>query len=396
MEQRFPQSAEEVSAILSEASSARRPIFVRGNGTKAGWNQPSSRRSATLQPGDDEGTALVTSRLNRLIAHRFGDLTATVEAGAVLDDVNRELARHGQWIPLDPNWPDRATIGGIVSANDSGPRRHRFGGPRDLIIGIEIARADGVRAKAGGIVVKNVAGYDLARLMTGSFGCLAVILTVTFKLYPLPAASRTVIVDVPDASVARALVRAIDRTQLTPTAVEIQLPPMRLLIRFESTASSIETQCSRAVALAAECGGHANLVDGAEEEALWSEHRRRPWAGDGAVVKVTLLPSELSNVIDAIARTAGAANVAIAGRAGLGVLTVGLNGDAGQARDTIRALRTRPVGTGSATLLRASDELKEAVGVWGPQGDAFRIMQGLKRAFDPNGTLNPGGGPHGI
>ncbi|HEX7138132.1 MAG TPA: FAD-binding oxidoreductase, partial [Vicinamibacterales bacterium] len=210
MEQRLPQSAEEVSAILSEATSARRPVFIRGNGTKTGWSQHAA----------DDGVELVTTGLNRIVAHRFGDLTATVEAGAVLDDVNRELARHGQWIPLDPNWPDRATIGGIVSANDSGPRRHRFGGPRDLIIGIEIARADGIRAKAGGIVVKNVAGYDLARLMTGSFGCLAVILNATFKLYPVAACSRTVVVDVPDASAARAIVKAIDARQLTPTAVE--------------------------------------------------------------------------------------------------------------------------------------------------------------------------------
>jgi FAD/FMN-containing dehydrogenase len=123
---------------------------------------------------------LSTLSLNRVVAHRHGDLTATVEAGARLDDVNRELARHGQWLPLDPPWSDRATIGGIVATNDAGPRRHRYGTPRDLIIGIEIARADGVRAKAGGIVVKNVAGYDLARLMTGSFGSLALITSATF------------------------------------------------------------------------------------------------------------------------------------------------------------------------------------------------------------------------
>src|SRR5207247_11322067 len=107
----------------------------------------------------------------------------------------RGLAEHRQWIPLVPPWSDRATIGGIVATNDSGPRRHRYGTPRDLIIGVEIVRADGVPAKAGGIVVKNVAGYDISRLMTGSFGSLGVIVTATFKLYPLPAASRTVVID---------------------------------------------------------------------------------------------------------------------------------------------------------------------------------------------------------
>ena len=113
------------------------------------------------------------------------DLTATVQAGAALGPVNRELGGHGQWIPLDLPWSEHATIGGIVATNESGPRRHRHGAPRDLIIGVGLARTDGHLVKAGGIVVKNVAGYDLARLLTGSFGCLAVIVTATFKLAPL-------------------------------------------------------------------------------------------------------------------------------------------------------------------------------------------------------------------
>jgi glycolate oxidase FAD binding subunit len=381
-----PATPEELAAFLAEANAARRPVTVRGHGTKITWSQ--SR--------DGFDTALLTTSLNRVLAHRFGDLTATVEAGAVLDDVNRELSRHGQWIPLDPNWPDRATIGGIVSANDSGPRRHRYGGPRDLIIGIEIARADGVRAKAGGIVVKNVAGYDLARLMTGSFGCLAVILSVTFKLYPLPVASRTVVVDVPRAAAARAIVQAIDASQLTPTAVDIQAPPMRLLIRFESTASSIDAQCRRTVALATDCGGRAALVEGDEEDRLWAAHRERPWSVDGAVAKVTLLPSALATVVDGLIDVAGEASVVITGRAALGVLTVAVSGAAAVQAEAIRKLRARQPGTGSATLLRGSEELKTAVGVWGTQGDTFRIMQGLKRAFDPGGILNPGSGPYGI
>ena len=393
MGQRIPQSPDEVAAILAEASAARRPVFIRGNGTKAGWSQP--ERTAMLS-SEDDGTELVTTGLNRLVAHRHGDLTATVEAGAVLADVNRELASRGQWIPLDPNWPDRATIGGIVSANDSGPRRHRFGGPRDLIIGIEIARADGVRAKAGGIVVKNVAGYDLARLMTGSFGSLAVILSVTFKLYPLASVSRTVAVDVPTAAAARAIVDAIEASQLTPTAVEIETPPTRLLIRFESIATSVTAQSDKTVKLATESGGRAELLSGADEEREWNVHRERAWSGDGAVVKVTLLPNDLPSLVEAISARSGSDAIRITGRAGLGVLTVALNGPLQSQVDAIQALRNRPARTGSATLLRASDALKSAVGVWGPKSDAFKIMQGLKRAFDPNGILNPGGGPHGI
>ena len=137
---------------------------------------------------------LSTARLSGPIDHCAGDLTVTAPAGARLAAVNRLLAAERQWLALDPLASDRATIGGIVATSDSGPRRQRHGTPKDLIIGVEMALADGRLAKAGGRVVKNVAGYDLARLLCGSFGCLAVITSATFKLAPLAPASRTVVV----------------------------------------------------------------------------------------------------------------------------------------------------------------------------------------------------------
>ena len=157
-------------------------------------------------------------------------LTATIQAGATLGDVNRVLATHRQWIPLDPPSADRATIGGIVATNDSGPRRHRYGSPRDLIIGIEFARADGRLAKGGGIVVKNVAGYDLPRLLTGSFGSLGVIVTATFKLYPLTAASRHAgRRAVEPVRSRRLLALKLSASHLTPTALEFATHPLRLI-----------------------------------------------------------------------------------------------------------------------------------------------------------------------
>ena len=180
-----PASGEAVGAVLEWASREKLCVLVRGSGTKIGWG-PAPRQIDVL---------MSTARLNAVVAHRHGDLTATIQAGATLGDVNRALAQHRQWIPLDPLSADRATIGGLVATNDSGPRRHRYGAPRDLIIGVEFARADGRLAKGGGIVVKNVAGYDLPRLLTGSFGSLGVIVTATFKLYPLTAASRTLVVE---------------------------------------------------------------------------------------------------------------------------------------------------------------------------------------------------------
>ena len=181
-----PATAERLAATLGWATEQGLTTVVRGGGTKLDW-------APLAEPFD---LLLSTAALDAVVAHRDGDLTATVQAGAKLGRVNEVLRAHRQWLPLDPAWPDHATIGGIVATNDSGPRRHWHGAPRDLIIGVTIARADGQIAKAGGIVVKNVAGYDLSRLMTGSFGCLGVIVDVTFKLAPRAAASRTVTVEV--------------------------------------------------------------------------------------------------------------------------------------------------------------------------------------------------------
>ena len=147
-----------------------------------------------------------------------GDLTVTVEAGALLGDLNRTLAAHGQWLPLDPFFGDRATIGGLLATNDSGPHRHRFGTPRDLVIGVRLATVDGRLAKAGGQVVKNVAGYDLSKLVSGSFGGLAAIVSATFKLSPAPPASGTVLIGPLDSGTVARIAAVMASSQLEPVA----------------------------------------------------------------------------------------------------------------------------------------------------------------------------------
>lgn len=382
-----PADAEGVARALADAARERRSLVVRGGGTKSDW-----------APAPPDAGVLSTARLNRVVAHRHGDLTATVEAGARLADVNRELRAHGQWLALDPAWSGRATIGGIVATSDAGPRRHRFGSPRDQIIGIEIARADGERAKAGGIVVKNVAGYDLARLMTGSFGCLGVILNATFKLYPLTASSRTLVCDLPSNAEAGHLIAAINASQLTPTALEIQSPPLRALIRFESTDASTATQSAAAARLAEASGARTRILAGDEEQREWAEHADRPWKGAGAVAKVTLLPSDLALTLDALMAGAGNGTACeVAGRAGLGVLLARFEGDVpSQARAIARVRGRTAPHRGSVVVLRGSSDLRASVDPWGPMGSAFPVMQSVKRAFDPLGILNPGLGPGGL
>lgn len=419
-----PASVDEVADVLTRATRERQRVSIRGAGTKGAWGAP--------VPSPPVDVVLSTGRMHAVLAHRHGDLTATVQAGASLADVNRALAQRGQWIPLDPPWADRATIGGLVATNDSGPRRHRYGAPRDLIIGIDFVRANGVAAKAGGIVVKNVAGYDLARLLTGSFGCLAVVVGATFKLFPLPPTSRTVVVDLasdriatgrsappspvgvgeprrssrdtrasgggkPLAERVSALVSALLGSPLTPTAIELQTPPARLLVRFETIEIAAEQQADAFVRLAETGGASASVAQGDEETAVWADHSRRPWEGDGAVFKVTLVPSAVGPTLDWLADTARGADYEVIGRAGVGVLLARVGGDVECQVRVLNGLRERlPPHAGSAVLVRGSDELKSRVDIWGAIGDGLAVMRAVKQQFDPQGILNPGRGPGGL
>ena len=378
-----------MAKTLAWATETGRTVVVRGGGTKLGWGPP---------PGPI-GLVLSTAAMHAVERHRHDDLTATVQAGATLAAANLVLGRHGQWLPLDPPEGDRATIGGIVATNDSGPRRHRHGAPRDLIIGMTLARADGVLAKSGGIVVKNVAGYDVARLLTGSFGCLGVILTATFKLAPAAEASRTVAVAFPTHARFGPFAADLLAYASTPAALELATPPATMLVRFESVDSVVAEQAEQAAALGRGHGGRAVILSGEDEADAWRAHDARVFGAEGTVVKLAILPGELSATLAWLDEAAAARQVdhVVTGRAGLGVLYLGLNGAVSEQASLITALRERlPVGRGSAVIQRADPALKAVVDVWGAVGDGLRIMQEVKRRFDPTGTLNPGRGPGGL
>ena len=170
----FPGSKEEVAAVVLAAAEAEMPVTPWGGGTKMGIGAPPQRW----------GLVLALKRLNRLLEHEPGDLTATVEAGMTLGALQRELGGRGQWLSLDPAHPDEATLGGILSSNAAGPRRHLYGSCRDLLIGVTVVTAAGALVKGGGKVVKNVAGYDLPKLFIGAFGTLGVVVEATVKLRP--------------------------------------------------------------------------------------------------------------------------------------------------------------------------------------------------------------------
>ena len=385
-----PPTAEDFAAVLAWASAERLAVVLRGGGTKLGWG----RRPSAVD------LVLSTGRLNRIVAHEHADLTATMQAGATLADVNRELARYGQFLPLETAF-ETATIGGAIATNDSGPLRHRYGTPRDVLIGVRLATADGRLVKAGGNVVKNVAGYDLCRLLSGSFGSLAAIVSATFKLSPLPHASSTVTAGFDEAVAAAAAVATVTSSQLDPAALDFRAssaggpgsgrPRFMLLARFASAPAATAAQVEQAQTMLR--GARTAIVTGSPEAALWQEHGRAVWTAPGAVVKVTWLPASTDGVLavlDELGR-GGTSGELVARATGTGLVALG--GDAGTQIRAVEFLRARRDLLRHVTVLRASQEVKDRVDVWGSLGDAAVVGEAVKRAFDPAGILNAGRGP---
>jgi glycolate oxidase FAD binding subunit len=215
-----------------------------------------------MQIGDD----LRTEGLDRILEHEAGDLTCTVEAGVRLSGLNSELARQGQRLSLDP--PGDPTVGALLAENVSGPLRHRFGAPRDLVLGATLVLADGTIASSGGKVVKNVAGYDLARLLCGSHGRLALIARASFRLHPLPKAAETLVVETDDPASA---VAALLRSQVQPSALDV-LHPGRVALLFEGAARAVEAQIASTKGLMGPLGGQVTTCHKAD---VWTESRSR-------------------------------------------------------------------------------------------------------------------------
>jgi glycolate oxidase FAD binding subunit len=217
-----PATVDELAGVLRDATSAGRRVSI-------------GRAGGELE--------LSLEKLDRVLAHEAGDLTVTVESGIRLSVLRARLAPHGQELALDP--PGDPTVGGCLAGDLSGPRRHRFGAPRDLLLGVTLVLADGTIANAGGTVVKNVAGYDLGKLVCGSAGRYAAIARASLRLHPLPAAAASVVVDVDDPEEAARLARTVAHSALIPTACDLEWPG-RLVLRFEGGEGGVAAQVARA------------------------------------------------------------------------------------------------------------------------------------------------------
>src|SRR5829696_2864425 len=361
-----PRSVEDAGQVLAAAAADGLAVAFAGGGSKLGLGNPPERVDLEVQ----------THGLNQILEHAAGDLVVRAQAGVPLADLQAALAPAGQWLALDPPEP-RATVGGVVAANASGPRRLRYGTVRDLIIGITVVLADGTVAHAGGKVVKNVAGYDLAKLFCGSLGTLGMIAEVIFRLHPLPAAAAVVTLEVEEPAQAGRAVQRLLRSPLEPSAVELVVDewgwPGRLTVVFEGIQPGVEAQATAAASLLAQVGSAAVAGPGQTEAAL-SQLGALPFEKAELAFKATFPPAELPAVLAELRgrgplRWGGA----LRAHAGTGVLWL-----ASDARE------------GGLVMVKAPPHLKRQVDAWGPAGDALGLMRRVKERFDPDRRMSPG------
>jgi glycolate dehydrogenase FAD-binding subunit len=399
----FPGSLDEVRAVVELAAAEEIPLTPWGGGTAAAVGTP----VAPARPG----LVLGLGRLTRLVEHEPGDLTATAEAGTTVAALQAALRTRGQWLSLDPPDADRATLGGVMAANAWGPRRHLYGTARDLVIGMTVVMADGTVVRAGGKVVKNVAGYDLPKLFVGSYGTLGILVDVTVKLRPLPAEERLVGVRFERLKDAAAAARAVMASDVIPNALELldaeaarALDPAvaggpTLVVGFDGLGEQVDWQCGELQALVGPLGGGAVQAMAAD---AWTRLARAAAVALGdrpaALMRLSVLPAQAGEVMEQAAVAARARGLACAcsAHAGVGAVVAALFSDQGQ-QELTRVVATltdwRGIalgGGGHAVLEWAPLAVKSQVPVWDDAGAAGRIMQRIKAQLDPQNLLNPG------
>lgn len=387
----YPATAEELKDVIHCADNHHWRVLPCGCGTKLGWGGV----------GKQVDLIVSTERLNRVIEHAVGDLTVTVEAGVKLADLQEILLKTNQFLPLDPAYPQAATLGGIIATADSGSLRHRYGGVRDMLLGISFVRCDGQLAKAGGRVVKNVAGYDLMKLFTGSYGTLGVLTAMTLRVYPVPEASGTVVLLGGVEEIATAT-QTLLASALTPTVVDLlstqlitQLglgQGMGLMVRFQSVTESVQQQSSRLLAVGQTLGGlKGTLYSGTDEHQLWQSLSKQIWKipqQPAIICKIGVLPIASATTLTQLDSLISSPGLGlIHAGSGLGVLR--LDPSMVTPQQILEMRRHCQSQNGFLTVLEAPIAVKQQLDVWGYSGNALNLMRQIKQQFDPKNILSP-------
>jgi glycolate oxidase FAD binding subunit len=375
-----PGSETELAAALRWGDATGLCVVPRGGGTKTCWGNPPIRADLILS----------TARLNRVIEYAWADLTVSVEAGCTIQDLQNTLAEHGQRIAMDPLWPKRATVGGILSTNDSGSLRIRYGALRDLIIGVTIALPDGTLASSGGRVVKNVAGYDLPKLVTGALGTLGVITRANFRLHPMPRNTWSFTFMARDLGDANRVVLAVQDSWLMPSGLQVRFSARAapaVDIRFEGTDAGLSAQALALRKLA------APATETVTSDAVW-QAREELWssAEQAAIAKFSVLPASVAETCGRIRQLSDSLGVewrAVVQGTGLGWLRLEAS-NSPAIQQVLQTLRPELEHAGGSLAVLHRPVAMPTIDAWGSGTDAFPLMLNVKQQFDPRGTLNPG------
>ena len=378
-----PASTQEAAALMQVAARDGLAVTARGSRTRLRWGGRPERLDLVVD----------TSNLDSLVEHAAGDLVYIAGAGRSLARVQEDVGGAGQRLGIDP--PTGGTLGGAVATAASGPLRLHHGAVRDLVIGMTLVRADGVVAHSGGKVVKNVAGYDLAKLLTGSFGTLGLVTQVAVRLHPVPQGRRWVTASVADAAAAGAAALAVAHSQLVPSAVELDAPaptgPTGSLSVLVEGHPDGAAESARRVADLLDASGAGDVQVG-EEPPSW-------WGGDVAagrggctLLRVTHVLTGVTPLLRTLSEAAASSGVRahLRGSPAVGVEHVAVEGDADAVAALVQRLRVASSGfDGQVVVLDAPDDVRERVDLWGPV-QALGLMRAVKDRFDPGRLLSPG------
>ena len=388
----YPNTQEELAAVIAWAGQNRCAVLPCGSGSKLDWGGLVKLDPAN-PPGAGRIAAASTARLNRLVEHAVGDLTVTAEAGMKFADLQLLLAAAGQFLPIDPAYPQQATLGGIVATADAGSLRHRYRGVRDLLLGMTFVRSDGKIAVAGGRVVKNVAGYDLMKLFTGAYGTLGVISQVTFRVYPLPESSGTVVLT-GEVNALSQTAQILLSSALTPSAIDLLSPQLvaklglgkgtGLIVRFQSIAPSVKQQSARLLEVGEKLGLQGTSCCENDDRQLWQRLPETMWDSgtkSAIICKIGIRPSEAVTAINELP----VQDALIHAGSGLGVLRF----ETATADTLLQVRRGCEAKGGFLTVLAAPADIKQQLDVWGYNGSAIDLMRRIKQQFDPANLLSP-------
>jgi glycolate oxidase FAD binding subunit len=377
-----PGSEQELAKVLKLAQEAELAVIPRGGGSKLDWGNAPARADLILS----------TARLNRILEHAWADLTVTVEAGCTIGKLQETLAKHGQRIALDALWPEQATVGGVLSTNDSGTLRLRFGSLRDLIIGVTLALPDGTLASSGGKVVKNVAGYDLPKLATGALGTLGVITRAVFRVHPLPKETRTLTCICEDMAEAQQIVLAVQDSKLAHSALQTRCggsaqPEVDVL--FEATQAGLAAQTAKLKSL----GGSRNFAD--STSVAWNARQELYSAAksDGAssaVAKFSTLPARIADTVEMFGSLCANGVCWNAAVQATGIGCVRMEGKPLALQSALFSFRSKLESARGSLVVHQPPTTVSRMEIWGDGGDALPLMRAIKQQMDPKNTLNPG------